>query len=356
MTVPQNMNPTRGQTFARYIKALAVAKGDIGGATAFAESQNWNNSHAVVSSLKSAITATGTDDVALPTPAAYDLADFVRPLTILGKLNGLRRVPARVRMIAATSGSTAYWSGEKNPRPISRMTLTGSTLEQLSIISMLVVTRELLQSSAPSAESILARDLAAAAAAAMDSAFIDPANAGSAGVKPASITNGVTAIHSSGSTLAQIDADLALLIQALSDAGSDLTFATFILRPRTALYLSLLRGTGGALAHPGMSVKGGILAGLPAIVSAASPSDVGSPTLGGEITLLDPSQILVADDGGSKLEISEQTSISMSDSPTSPSTMTSLWQTEACALKISRYANWIRCRDGMAVALDQVAY
>lgn len=351
------LNPRRGQTFVRTIKALGVARGDIAGAMAYAQGQNWTNARDVIESIKmAAVTGEGISDYTLPTPAAFDFAEFIRPLTIIGRLAGLRRVPARVRVIAATSGSTAYWSGERAPRPISRLTFAGSTLEQLSVIAMLVTTRELLRSSSPSAESILSRDLAAAAVQAMDQAFIDPANSGTVGVKPASVTNGVSVIHSSGSTLAAIDLDLQLLIQALSDAGSDLTSATWILRPRTALYLSLLRGTGGALAHPGMSVKGGTLAGLPAIVSAASPSDVGSPAEGGEITLLDPSQIVVSDDGGGALEISEETSLAMSDAPAAPSTMVSLWQTDAAALKTTRYANWQRCRDGMAQVLDQVVY
>jgi HK97 family phage major capsid protein len=350
------MNPSRGQIFTRTIKALGVAKGDASGAVAYAESQNWSNVRDVVTSIKAAVSAESISDYALPTPAAFDLSEFIRPLTIIGRLVGLRRVPARVRMIAATSGSGAFWSGEKNPRPLTRMTFQGSTLEPLSVVAMLVTTVELLRSSAPSAESILSRDLASAAVQAMDQAFIDPANAGIDNVKPAAVTNGVSAIHSSGASLAGIDADLALLIQALSDAGSDLQFATFVLRPRTALYLSGLRGTGGALAYPGMGVKGGTLAGLPALVSAASPSDVGSPQEGGEITLLDPSQILVTDDGAGKVEVSEQTSIAMVDNPAAPASMVSMWQTESVCLRSVRYANWQRVRPGMAQVLDAVAY
>jgi HK97 family phage major capsid protein len=229
-------------------------------------------------------------------------------------------------------------------------------LEPLSVSVNVVETLELVRSSAPSAESILARDVANAQAQALDEAFINPQNAGIANVKPASISYGVTTFHSSGSTLAQIDSDLSLLIQALNDAGSDLQWATFVLRPRTALYLSALRGTGGAPAFPQMGVKGGVLLGLPAIVSSASPSDVGSPAEGGEITLLDPSQILVADDGGGALEISEQTSVAMLDNPTSPSTLVSMWQTDSVVLKVTRYANWMRTRPGMAQVLDQVTY
>lgn len=359
MSLPPSMNPTKGLTSVRFIKSLAIAKGDVAGALAYAQSQNWSNTSQVVESLKTAISAEGTSDYSLATPASFDFAEFIRPLTILGKLTGLRKVPARTRLISATAGSSASWSGERAPRPISRMTFEGSTLEQLSVISMLVTTRELLRSSSPSAEALLSRDLAAAAVASMDEAFIDDANAGSAGVKPASISYGTAPIHSTGSSLAQIDADLGLMIQALSDAGSDLTFATWVLRPRTALYLARLRGTGGALAHPGMTAKGGVLLGLPAITSASVPlDDVGSPVSGfSQITLLDPSQILVSDDGGGLIEISEQSTIEMTDSPNGGTTsLVSMWQSDSACLRIHRYANWKRCRDGMARVLDQVSY
>lgn len=352
-----NSSLNRGQLAVRKIKSLAVAGGSITGAIAYAQSQNWSNAGDVVAALKAAITSIGTDDAGLmPTASSIDFSEFIRPQTIIGKLAGLRRVPARVRTIAITAGSTAYWSGERQPRPISRMTLAGATLEPLSVTAIVVVTSDLLRSSAPSAESTLSRDLGNAAVHAMDLAFIDPSNAGIAGVKPASITLGAPVFHSSGPTLANIDNDLGLLVQGLIDAGSDMQFATWILRPRTALYLARLRGSGGAPAFPGMTARGGVLLGLPAITSAASLSDVGSPSLGGEITLVDPSEILVADDGGGALQLSDQTSLMMSDTPTSPATMTSLFQTESVALKVVRYANWMRTRAGMVQLLDAVAY
>jgi HK97 family phage major capsid protein len=353
------MNPYRGQTFVRAIKSLGVARGDVQGAVAYAQSQAWPNARDVIASIRAAaVPATDTSDMTPASPAESDFSDFIRPMTILGKLTGLRRAPSRVRMIAATTGSTAFWSGESNPRPISRATMEGEAIEPLSVTAILVTTRELLRSSAPAAEQILSRDLANAAVAALDVAFIDPANAGDPGVKPASITDGVTPLVSSGTTLSLIDADLQALIDALSFAGSDLQFATWIMRPRTATYLARLRGTGGAPAFPQMSAKGGVLLGLPAITSAHVPVEVGSPGFGdSSITLLDPSQVLVADDGGSALQVSEGGALQMEDAPGSGAqSLVSLWQTDAAGLKTTRYANWRRVRDGMAQVLTVVQY
>jgi HK97 family phage major capsid protein len=92
--------------------------------------------------------------------------------------------------------------------------------------------------------------------------------------------------------------------------------AAWIMLPRTALFLSRMRGTGGNLAYPGMSVKGGELLGLPAITSTAVPG-VGSPSAG-VIALVDPSEILVADDSGGSFEVSTQASLAMTDESASP--------------------------------------
>src|SRR5258706_16484408 len=101
------MNPNRGLLAVRTIKSLGVARGSPPGAMGYARSQAWSNAHEVVDAIKATITAEGISDYALPTPAAFDFAEFIRPLTVLGKLVGLRHVPSRVRLIAQTAGSTA---------------------------------------------------------------------------------------------------------------------------------------------------------------------------------------------------------------------------------------------------------
>lgn len=359
-----NLDPHRGRLATRYVKALGACQGRAALVASFVGGQNWREEAAILETIeKASVPGIGTGTMAPPSPVSVDFAEFIRPMTIIGKLQGLRRVPLRVRTISATAGSGAAWVGEGQPVPISRVTLAGDTLEALRVVSALVTTKELLRSSAPSAESILSRDLAAATVAAMDVAFIDPDNAGTANVKPASITNGATPIASTGSSLAQIDADLEDLIMALSDAGSTLEFAAFVMRPRTAVYLSKLRGTGGNLAYPGMTARGGTIMGLPCITSSHMPVESGSPGDGDtNIVLLDASQIMVADEGGGDFEVSTEATLQMLDNPTNDSstptatTEVSMFQTDSAAIKVSRFANWQRCRDGMAQTLRLVAY
>jgi HK97 family phage major capsid protein len=161
---------------------------------------------------------------------------------------------------------------------------------------------------------------------------------------------------SSGSALANIDADLDYIINALVLAGSDLQWAHLIMLPRTALYLARLRGTGGDLAYPGLSVKGGNLFGIPVVVSAAIPGS-GSPSAS-IIGLVDAGQILVADDNGGTVEVGRQAALQMVDDMQSPeaNTLVSMFQTDSVAYKTTRFINWEKCRTGMAQYISGVTY
>ena len=95
--------------------------------------------------------------------------------------------------------------------------------------------------------------------------------------RPASITNGATAITSTGTTAAAIQADLAAMVAAITTAGGGLTW---IMRRKTAATI------GGALgAASGLP---GNLSGVPIVLSDNSPA---------QITLVDMAAILYADDG-----------------------------------------------------------
>jgi hypothetical protein len=96
-------------------------------------------------------------------------------------------VPSHTRLIAQTAGSTAWWVGERQVRPISKSQYTGLTLRPLGNTAITVVTSELVRSSDPKAEPILTRDLARSQQHSIDNAFTDPANGGEANVKPASV-------------------------------------------------------------------------------------------------------------------------------------------------------------------------
>src|SRR5690606_24704574 len=126
--------------------------------------------------------------------AFADFAEYLRPMTILGKFGtdgipALRTVPFRQRLISQTRAGAAYWTGEAKPKGLTSFNFTSTTLEPLKVASIAVLSMENVRDSSPSSDLIVRDELANAVADRIDSDFIDPTNNGAPNVKPASITN-----------------------------------------------------------------------------------------------------------------------------------------------------------------------
>lgn len=336
-------------------KALVIARGDWAGAAAFLEGANarpW----ADALRAKAAATAIGSSDAPAFLPIVQSLDEAIRPLAILPRLTGTVSLPPNARLIGGTGIAAASWAGEGGPIPVGAAAFEDrSTLAPLSVSAIVVVDDELARMSDPRANDVLGRDLIGAAAEAMDRAFIDPTNAGTTDVKPASITYGATSFTSSGSTVAAIDADLQRLLGRVTDGDSPLDNASWVMRPRTCAYLAGLRGTGGAPAFPGVTARGGTLYGLPIITSRGVP-EVGSPQTS-SIALVDGGAVAYVDEGGADIEMATQAAIQMDSAPgAGAQSLVSLWQLGLVALKITRRLNWRRRRDSCAAVLTDVGF
>src|SRR5690606_2133183 len=167
-----------------------------------------------------------------------------------------------------------------------------TTLDELKVATITVVTEELLRKSSPAADAILRDALAAAVAERIDTDFIDPAKAASAGVSPASITNGVTPVPASGTGDADdIRADVRALMATFVAANNPPTSGVWIMSSATALALSLMVNPLGQPEFPGVSMAGGTFLGLPVITSEY----FAAVTAGGYVALVNASDIYFAD-------------------------------------------------------------
>jgi hypothetical protein len=345
-----------GTTFGRFCRALAIAKGDPLSAEAYAEAQPWDDRVAIVSSLKGLMTPHATGDYAGSSgPVFTDFAEFLRPQTLVGRLTSLRRVPFNVRMVTGIGGSRAAWVTEGETIPASYSSFeTADALPIRKVATIACIGDELVRASKPTADAVVAADVGAAIVEQMDRAFIDPSY-GATDTRPASVTFGATQLDSSGSTVAAIDSDLEAMVQVLVDAGMQLNTAAWILHPRTAVHLALKRGANDGLAYPGMTVKGGTLAGLPAFVSSACSAS-GSPAER-NITLLEVGEVNLADSGAGDLDASRYAALQLDDAPAnSAQPLTSLWTHGLVGLKATRFLNWAARRQGVAAVLRNVAF
>ena len=356
----QTIDVTKGLGAVRYFRARQVAKDDLDGAAAWIAGQNWRGADALAELVqRSGVSAADDADLRGRNPVLTDLAGAVRAASVLGNLPGVVRLPFQAATIGMTGAVRAYWVGQGKAVPASPITIGEPALLDDKVVGALLVARDqFLREASPLAERALAEQLIQATAEAFDTALLEMSNDGS-GDAPASMTYTGYSTASTGSTLAQIDADLGGLVEELS--AEDLSTARWVLHPRTAGYLARLRGTGGALAHPGISVLGGTLLGIPAIVSAGVPMSDSPATT--QISLLIGSGIVMAG-GEVELRSSKQTSIEMDTAPTgdagTPTAaskhMVSMFQSGCTALMTIGHANWRPRRTTVAATLTGVTY
>jgi HK97 family phage major capsid protein len=286
---------------------------------------------------------TAADYAAATAPAFGGFIESLRSATIVGRL-GLRPALLNARMVVGGGSAVASFADEGQPKPLTADAFTAIELPPRKCVGWAILTKELLKASHQQAADIVLAALRRAVEGALDRAFIDPTAAGS-------VTAGAVTITSSGNDLASIDADLKAV---LSQAG-DMVSPTWVLHPMSAVYLSTLRGSGGAPAFPGISVRGGVLLGVPAITSSAV-ARTGSPTER-LIALIDADQVLLADDGETELQVAKDASVMMTTDPVSGATaLVSLWQHNLLGLRAERWLNWAAVRTGAVLVLDGIAY
>jgi hypothetical protein len=167
------------------------------------------------------------------------------------------------------------------------------------------------------------------------------------GVKPASITNGVSGTASAGADAASVRSDAQVAMAAFVAAENSLDTGVWIMSGANALAISLMQNALGQTEFPGMTVMGGTFFGLPVIVSSRA---------GTNIALVKASDIYFGDEGGIDVAISTEASLEMLDNPTGDSgtptaaQLVSMFQTNSVAVRAERSLNWMK-RRASAVSL-----
>lgn len=292
---------------------------------------------------------------------AGDFVEYLRPRTILGQFGtggipSLNRIPFNVRIAGQTTGGNAYWVGEGAPKPLTAFDFNATELRWNKIATIAVLTNELIRFSDPSAERLVRDGLAAAVIERADIDFVDPAKAAVANVSPASITNGIAGIASSGNTADDIRADIQALWAPFIAARNAPRNAVYLMDSTTALALSMMQNPLGQSEFPGITMNGGTFMGVPVIVSDYLPVDSG----GGMVILLNASDIWLADDGQVTIDASREASLQMLDNPTvnsatgTATSLVSMFQTNSTAFLAERFINWQRRRASAVAWLDNV--
>lgn len=358
-------NEEPGVAFARFALAMYAGKGQVVAAKGFADSAFGNDAR--LSEIMKAAVAAGTTtspewagNLVEYQTIASEFLEYLRPRTILGQFGrdgvpSLRAVPFNVRIPGKTAAGRAQWVGEGYRKPVTSSGYDAATLGFSKIAAISVVSDELQRFADPSVQLLVRDDLAEAVVERMDLDFVDPAKAAGTGssASPASITNGVTAIPSTGSDVDDIDAAIAALWETADATNMPASSAVYITDSRSARALSRKKNPLGQRAYPEMRASGGSIDGVPVIVSNYVPA-----TAEGSLFILAfASEIYLADDGVVNIAFSREATIVMNDDATATPTIdqiVSMFQTNQEAIRAERYVHWKKRRPQAVAYLSGV--
>jgi hypothetical protein len=258
----------------------------------------------------------------------------VRERSAVGQIIGLRRRPINTRYLVNTGTMTGAWVGAGKSIPVLPLTFDQATLGLLKVASIAVFTDETLRSSDPGVEAGIRQDMVDGLAQAIDAAFFDPDNAGTAGETPAAVSNGVTPVAVGTGTLDDTRDAISTMV---AEFQGDLSRAVFVGRPEL---FAMLHSQG----YDTVGIRGGELLGAPAIATKGLSNDSGGFY---RLLLIDPSGIAYIDDpAATQVTTSKNAALQMDTAPTNdgvtptPTNLVSCFQANATAVKALAYANW----------------
>lgn len=348
-----NKNIPQGVAFARYVMCYGHSKGDNYRAKELAEKHypddkriaNFAEMKAAVGGAWTADSAGWAEDIAEAQTIATDFIDFLRPMTIVDRIQGFTRVPFNVKVSRLATDVGGYWKGQSLPTPLTSGVFDTVTMDITGVGSIAVLTKEQMRFSNINAEATIRDALARKLVRVLDATFVSTSSAVS-NVSPAGILQGLSAIAANGSgAAADIRADLQDLYAPFSAANISRRNTQLLTTENLHLALQLTYDNGLA-AFPGITGDGGQALGFPVLASNSVSV--------GDVIMLSPQDIMLADDGQVNVEFSDQASLEMLDGSleqvgntgvgATTAGMVSLWQTGMVGIKVERMINWKKAR------------
>lgn len=321
----------------------------------------WPDSPEVELALKTAVEAGDTTTSGWASqlvPAAQqmndDFLELLRPATIIGRIPGLRRVPFNIAIPIETASGTASWVGEGAAKPVSKLTLSSVTLRWAKAAAIVVITKELAKFSRPDAELVVRNSMVKTLVRFLDTTFVS-ANAEVTNVSPAGILNGISSTATSGTTAAAFRTDMTTLLKKLTANNVPLSSVVLIMSSSQAVALSLMVTDLGVGLFPNITREGGTILGFPVIVSEA---------VGTKIIAINADEILLAEDPGVMVDVSDTASVEMDTEPiqgeTSPVTnmvaLKSFWQNNLIGVRVEQFITFKAARASAVEYLTGTAY
>jgi HK97 family phage prohead protease len=321
----------------------------------------WGKSHPqLVAYIRAAVAGGGTGSgewgaelAQADTRFTGDFVTYLYSKTVFDKLP-LRPVPGRVHIKGQDGAATGYWVGESKAIPVSKADFSDVELNPLKVAALAVCSIELVTDSQPEAERFIRDSIVEASGQRVDTTFLGSA-AAVAGVSPAGLLNGLSALAPSGVDADAVRADL-MALYADFLAAKNASGLVMVMTPSMAKALQLLRNSLGQREFPDIRADGGALEGDPVFT--------GDNVTGGDWILMKPSDIWKIGETGVDVSMSDQATIEQNDAPAgegdtptaASATLMSLWQTEQIGFKVVRRINYAKRRTGAVKVLSNAEY
>lgn len=199
------------------------------------------------------------------------------------------------------------WVGESNPIPVKRTTFGGKTMNRYKLGVISTFSRELANQSIPQIEGLIRQQIIDDTAYRLDMSLLDGA-AAVAGLRPASIINGVPGSPSAGNDAESVIADLRAMMTTVANANAGRNLV-LILNPTRLLGLTLLTAATGTFLFRDEIGQGRLL-GVRIISSTNVPA--------GLVVLMDAADFATAS-GDPEFEVSSSaTLVMLNDDGTDP--------------------------------------
>jgi hypothetical protein len=299
--------------------------------------RNYRDTPGVQLTLAALKTALDSDEPLAQYGVMQALFELFRSASLVGRLfDRFIRVPFRTKIPLEIEGASVGWVPETGLKPVTKIDLDTTALDEFKVGGLIVITNELIRTSNPAAEAAIRTLLVAALSAFVDTEFLS-SDAPIVGTSPGGILYGQQSVSSTGSSESQIRTDLGSMI----DKQETFRYPIWICKPKTfgklCSFSSLVQFVNGVA----------MMYGFPLHWTTASPA---------RIELIDIGSCFLGDDAKSSIETSLQSTITMDDgaSPASLTTV-SLFERNLAALKIERFLSWKMPADHNAVGMS-VAY
>ena len=293
---------TRGLALARYVRALAAAKGDPSGAAALVKSWLDKTKSELDEYISKALSETSFEGggALVPDQFVADLIPLLRDRAVVRAMGAtvLPMNSGSMTLPRQTAGATAYYVGELQNVMPSQPAFGQIQLSAKKLRALVPVSNDLLRDAALNADMIVRDDMVTVMALREDLAFLrgDGTQNQPRGIRYSVNSGHVFARTKAGATvtLDEVTADLARCVRLLEEASIPMIRPGWIMTPRTKWFLMTLRdGNGNLVFAPEM--RQGTLMGFPFRATSQIPNTLGAGTNESEIYFGDFAQFVIGE-------------------------------------------------------------